>query len=144
MIINLIKFKQMFSLTLPNKVKGQYWVTDIDENGSPRNLISVEAVRGEWVVKSNKFVSILDAENKPVVNTVLKPLSFFNLKIADSKERVILFSESVDDSRQTFKKVVIKNADNGSIQKCKRPVRGIGQVTGISMYDKRMVKCQVI
>ena len=47
MIINLIKFKQMFSLTLPNKVKGQYWVTDIDENGSPRNLISVEAVRGE-------------------------------------------------------------------------------------------------
>lgn len=90
MIINLIKFKQMFSLTLPNKVKGQYWVTDIDENGSPRNLISVEAVRGEWVVKSNKFVSILDAENKPVVNTVLKPLSFFNLKIADSKERVII------------------------------------------------------
>lgn len=115
MIINLIKFKQMFSLTLPNKVKGQYWVTDIDENGSPRNLISVEAVRGEWVVKSNKFVSILDAENKPVVNTVLKPLSFFNLKIADSKERVILFSESVDDSRQTFKKVVIKNADTLSI-----------------------------
>ena len=115
MIINLIKSKQMFSLTLPNKVKGQYWVTDIDENDSPRNLISIEAVKGEWVVKSNKFVSILDAENKPVVNTVLRPLSFFNLKIADSKERVILFSESVDDSRQTFKKVVIKNADTLSI-----------------------------
>lgn len=42
-------------------------------------------------------------------------MSFFNLKIADSKERVILFSESVDDSRQTFKKVVIKNADTLSI-----------------------------
>ena len=81
MIINLIKSKQMFSLTLPHKVKGQYWVTDIDENGLPRELISIEAVKNEWVVKSNKFVSILDAENKPVINTVLKPLSFFNLKI---------------------------------------------------------------
>ena len=115
MIINLIKSKQMFSLTLPHKVKGQYWVTDIDESGSPRELISVEAVKGEWVVKSNKFVSILDAENKPVINTVLKPLSFFNLKVAGSNERVILFSESIDASRQTFKKVVIKNTDSLSI-----------------------------
>lgn len=115
MIINLIKSRQMFSLTLPHKVKGQYWVTDIDDNGLSRELISVEAVKGEWIVKSNKFVSILDAENKPVINTVLKPQSFFNLKIADSNERVILFSESIDESRQTFKKVVIKNADVLSI-----------------------------
>lgn len=115
MIINLIKSKQMFSLTLPHKVKGQYWVTDIDENGLQRELISVEAVNGEWVVKSNKFVSILDAANNPVINTVLKPLSFFNLKIAGSNERVILFSESVDESRQTFRKVVMKRPDTLSI-----------------------------
>lgn len=115
MIINLIKSKQMFSLTLPHKVKGQYWVTDVDEDGTLRELISVEAVKGEWVVKSNKFVSILDAENKAVMNTVLKPLSFFNLKIAGSNERVILFSESIDESRQRYKKLVIKNADTLNI-----------------------------
>lgn len=115
MIINLIKSKRMFSLTLPNKVKGQYWVTDINENGSPRDLISVEAVKGEWVVKSNKCASILDSENRPVVNTVLKPLSFFKLKIAESDENAILFSESVDASRQTFQKVVIRNANSLNI-----------------------------
>lgn len=111
MIINLIKSKQMFSLTLPHKVKGQYWVTDIDENGLPRELISVEAVKGEWVVKSNKSVSILNSENKPVENTVLKPANFFNLKIAGTDEVVKLFTESIDSTRQTFKKVVIRNAD---------------------------------
>ncbi len=115
MIINLIKSRQMFSLTLPNKVKGQYWVTDIDENGSPRQLISVEAVEDEWVLKSNKYVSILNGENQPVVNTVLTPHSFFNLKIAGSDERVILFSESIDDSRQTFNKVVITTVASLSI-----------------------------
>lgn len=44
MIINLIKAEQMFNLTLPNKVKGQYWLSDTDTNGKPRDLISVEAV----------------------------------------------------------------------------------------------------
>lgn len=111
MIINLIKPKRMFSLTLPQKVKGQYWVTDSDESGQPRNLISVEAIRGEWVVKSNRFVSVLNANNERVDNTVLKPSGFFNLKIAGSNERVILFAESVDQSRQTFQKVVIRQAD---------------------------------
>lgn len=115
MIINLIKSKQMFSLTLPNKVKGQYWVTDIDENENVRELISVEAVNGEWVVKSNKQVSILNSENQAVANTVLKPQSFFNLKIKNSNERVILFSEKVDESRQKFEKIVIRNSDALSI-----------------------------
>lgn len=115
MIINLIKAKQMFSLTLPYKVKGQYWITDLDEKGSPRELISVEAVKGEWILKSNRLVSILDAEDKPVVNTVLEPLSFFKLRIAGSNERVVLFSESVDESRRTFKKLLIKEADTLNI-----------------------------
>lgn len=115
MIINLIKSKQMFSLTLPNKVKGQYWVTDIDEEGMPRDLISVEAVAGDWIVKSNKLVSILDADNQPVINTVLKPSSFFNLKIKDSNERVILFSESMEVSSQTFRKMVIRGTDTLNI-----------------------------
>ena len=115
MIINLIKSQQMFSLTLPNKVKGQYWVTDIDENGKPRDLISIEAINGDWVLKSNKFVSILNSENKPVDNTVLKPSNFFNLKINGIEESVKLFTEKIDSSRQTFRKVVIRTADTLSI-----------------------------
>ena len=115
MVINLIKPKRMFSLTLPNKVKGQYWVTDIDDNGKVRDLISIEAIHGEWVVKSNKLVSVLNSKNECVENAVLNPSSFFNLRIAGSDERVILFAESVDESRQTFKKFVIKTPDNISV-----------------------------
>lgn len=115
MIINLIKSKQMFSLTLPHKVKGQYWVTDVDENGKPRDLIRVEAINGDWVVKSNRFVSILNSGNKPVDNTVLKPSNFFNLRINGVEESVKLFAEKIDSSRQTFHKVVVRTADIFSI-----------------------------
>ena len=115
MILNLIKSSQMFSLTLPQKVKGQYWITDTDANGFPRELISVEAVNGQWVAKSNKYVSVLDGENKAVATKVIEPLSILNLKVMESDEAVLLFSESVDESRQTFRKVVMKEADSLSI-----------------------------
>lgn len=108
MIVNLIKPQQMFSLTLPHKVKGQYWLTDMDANGEVRELISIEAVKDEWVAKSNKNVSILDAENQVIPHTALRALSFFNLRINGSDDRVILFAENIDASRQTLQKVVVK------------------------------------
>lgn len=115
MIINLIKEERMFSLTLPHKVKGQYWVTDIDDNGNPRDLISIEAIDGEWVAKSNKLVTLIGAENLPIEKTVLKPSNSFNLKIKNSDETVKLFTEIIDPSRQTFRKIVIKKADTLTI-----------------------------
>lgn len=109
MIINLIKSKQMFSLTLPNKTKGQYWLSDINPEGKRRELISIEALHGEWVLKSNRKVSVLNSDYQPVNNTVLHPQDFFNLKVAGDNERVILFAEKIDSSRQTFTKLLVSN-----------------------------------
>ncbi|MBQ4260132.1 MAG: type VII secretion protein EssC [Lachnospiraceae bacterium] len=108
MIINLMKARQMFSLTMPHKVKGQYWITDVDEKGLPRNLLNVEAVEGEWVIRSNKLVTILDFENNPIDSIILRPQNFFNLRIEETGERVILFTEKIDSSHQTFQKWVMK------------------------------------
>lgn len=112
MIVNLIKNKQMFSLTLPEKVKGQYWLSDIDERGKYRELISIEAVNNVWLVKSNKLVSILDSQNKPIESIVIKPMSFIKLRLTEGNEQIILFAESVDHTRQTFSKIVLKQPDS--------------------------------
>lgn len=110
MIVNLIKSKQLFSLTLPKKVQGQYWLTDIDRSGKARNLVRVEAINGRWFAKSNSFVSILDANNRVLSEVQLKSLSFFNLRLANNNERVILFAENLDSSRQNFTKIVVHGA----------------------------------
>ena len=115
MIINLIKAKQMFSLTLPSKIKGQYWLSDTNEKNQPRDLISIEAIDGEWVLKSNRQVEILNSNNEVIDSMVLYPQIFLNLKIKNSTERVILFSESIDENRQTLKKYFIKNNDSFTI-----------------------------
>jgi len=111
MIVNLINSRQMFSLTLPNTIKGQYWITDIDDVGNPRQLISVEAIQGQWILKSNKKISVLDNNNQPVKSVALQSMSFLNLKLANSDERVMLFAESIDDTRQIFRKIVVKDSD---------------------------------
>ena len=107
MIVNLIKAKQMFSLTLPNKVKGQYWMSDIDDNGNYRELISIEAINGVWTVKSNKNVTLLDAQGKAIPDAILQPMSFLSLKSTSSNERIILYAESIEPSRQAFSKIVM-------------------------------------
>ena len=115
LIVNLIKTKQMFSLTLPGKVKGQYWLSDIDDAGNHRDLISIEAIDGSWVVKSNKLVTVLDSQNKAVGSAVIQPMSFLSLKYHNSKERIVLFAESVEPTRQTFSKIVMLQPDTLTI-----------------------------
>lgn len=107
MIVSLIKTNQIFSLSLPQKVKGQYWISDYDELGVKRSLISIEAVGGVWTVKSNKNASVLDTDKRVIDSTVLNESSFINVKINDSNENAIIFAEDTDISRRTFRKYVI-------------------------------------
>lgn len=112
MIINLIKSKQMFSLSLPGKIKGQFWVTDLDENGDARQLISIEAASDQWIVKSNKRVSILDSAGNRQKSVALQSQSLINLQIGGSSERVILYADDADESRLSFRKLVAKGPDS--------------------------------
>lgn len=112
MIVNLIKTERIFSLTLPDKVKGQFWLNDFDENGSLRQLISIEALDDKWWAKSNKKVSILNNDSSTTEKCELSLNSFLNLKIEGSDEKVILFTEAIDQTRHTLSKVV---ANEGAV-----------------------------
>lgn len=108
MIVNLIKEKRMFSLTLPQKVKGQYWLNDFDQSGAFRQLVSIEADKERWYLKSNKVVSVIGNSNEAVARCELFPNCFLNLKIAGSEEKVVLYTEPIDATRQTLSKIAVK------------------------------------
>lgn len=109
MIINLIKPHQMYSMTLPDKVKGRYWITDEDNRGTGRELLSVEAADGEWIAKSNRDVSILNSDGTPLKSVVLHPHIFLKLQILSTNEQATLYVESDDTENRKFQKLVIKN-----------------------------------
>ena len=107
MIVNLIKTDRMFSLTLPEKVKGQFWLNDFDNKGSLRQLISIEAADEAWWVKSNKKVSIVGEGGTKIAKCALSENSFLNLRVENSEERIILFTEPIDETRQMLSKIVV-------------------------------------
>lgn len=104
MIVTLMKAENVFSITLPEKVNGRYWISDIGPDGKRRNLISVEGIEGQWVLGETKKASLVRSDD---ADTVLKPDTIYNIKLCDDTEGAYLYSEVINDSRKVFKKLVV-------------------------------------
>ncbi|MCY9692060.1 type VII secretion protein EssC [Paenibacillus alginolyticus] len=105
--LSLLKEKVIYSTALPEKQKGQYWVTQLDINGNEERVISVEGMDGQWVLKSNKNAYILEKGTHRVKELVLAPMSIYNIMLRKTNENVVLFSEPVTDDRKSFKKLML-------------------------------------
>ena len=79
MKVLLIKNNRLYSYTLPQEVKDNFWITDIDSFDNVRNLINVEAENGEWVLVSNYDTHIVDTKNN-YDRIFLTEYQFYTLK----------------------------------------------------------------
>nr|WP_263324544.1 type VII secretion protein EssC [Neobacillus sp. Marseille-Q6967] len=111
MIVTLINKECIHSITLPEKIRGQYWIYDDPENKS-KKLVGIEGINSEWIMKSNKEVKVIDNNGQPIRNTVLSPLSIYNLAVEGQGQKTIIFTEPSTDDRQTYTKFLAeKNMD---------------------------------
>ena len=63
MKVVLAKNDKLLTYMLPNKVTGNIWLSEIDENGIEKNIINLEANSdGEW-----KFHAVYSGEGVPAV-----------------------------------------------------------------------------
>lgn len=108
MTVNLIKDKQMFSLTLPEKVSGRHWIRDTDASGHIRDLIVIEAVQNSWSVRSNRSVNILNDVRRVVRSVWLSSQECYELRMVGTDERMLLFAEPTDDTRRSFRKYHVR------------------------------------
>lgn len=115
MIVTLLKQDRIHTLALPEKIRGRYWLRDNNEKGAVRNLISVEAAEGHWVMSSNPKVEILPSEKdgKNYKQVKLEPLSLYGIRIKDTNENAFVFVESEILPRKQYTKYIIK--DNSEI-----------------------------
>ena len=90
MIVRLIKKSKIINFSLPNTIKGNYWITDTDYLGNTRNLINVEEEDGKWKIKSD-FETKIMAGSKEIEAAYLSDYSMFFLKINTDNEYVILY-----------------------------------------------------
>ena len=79
MIVNLIKEFQIYSVTLPDKVKGQFWLEDADEKGKSRKIISIEAENNQWTISSSGKAKLLDNKGSEVDSAQLRRAFYWHI-----------------------------------------------------------------
>lgn len=107
MQLTLLKKSVIFACVLPKKHNGQYWVTQINEEGDEERLISVEGNEGKWVLKSNKNATILNENGIKIKELIVEPLQFYTILLNKYNERVLLYSEPITEDRRIFEKLLI-------------------------------------
>lgn len=107
MQLSLLKDNELYSCVLPEKQKGQYWVSQTNGQGFEERVISVEGVEGKWILKSNKNAIIQDKNRQRVKEIAINTSEFYSLFLRKSNENVLLYSEPVTDDRKTFEKLVL-------------------------------------
>ncbi|MCD5324189.1 MULTISPECIES: type VII secretion protein EssC [Pontibacillus] len=113
MQLSLLKGNDLFSLVLPDKPKGQYWMRHRNENGYEENVISVEGVGGQWIVKSNTKAYILDESNQKVKERIITSSQVYKVYLPNIDETVLLYCEPVTEDRRAFTK--FKLPSNGQL-----------------------------
>lgn len=115
MIVTLIEKERIFSMTLPDKVKGRFWITDYDESGEKRNLISVEADKGSWMLKNSISAVISNTQKQTLDGIILEECLFYCIKFTDNDDEAYIYAESGDTGRQIFEKYVVEDGTEISI-----------------------------
>jgi S-DNA-T family DNA segregation ATPase FtsK/SpoIIIE len=103
MIVTLITQSKINSITLPEKKRGQFWLFD-SSLGTASKLISIEAINGEWALKSNRKVRVVDGDGKIYKNIIIKPSCIYNISVGDESSEAHVFTEASTDDRQIFRK----------------------------------------
>lgn len=100
MLVTLISKKEIYSITLPIKKEGQYWI---------KNLISIEGIANQWVLKSNRKVSIIDytAGKQEVPRMALEAMQVYHIRKEENGEDLIIFTEPITEDRKKYQKLTI-------------------------------------
>lgn len=116
MILTAFGKNQMFQLTLPASVKGQFWLyTGKDKN---TKLVSVEGVSENWILKSNKSYRIIDQNNRVQKKCALNASHLIVVK-SQNGEEFFIYSEPISEDRQIYKKYVVTDSVNINIGRSK-------------------------
>ena len=114
MRVSLMKNDKISDLILPNKIKGNYWITDIDEQGNEKNLICIEANQNKWRLISNNEISYIQNDTSvPYVD--LEVYNFYILKKnnVSKNNNLVLYCSPVYD--ETYISYDIENNKNNEI-----------------------------
>lgn len=110
MIVTLITKDRIYSISLPERVSGQYWLSDTDGQGHPRKVLNAEGLEDAWVLQSGEFLTLLDETGRAAESVRLAPEETRVISAVDraTGERSQIYAEPDTRGRQTFRKYCLQ------------------------------------
>lgn len=110
MIITFLTKDRIWTLALPKRVTGSYWINDTDSRGKNRKAINIEGIQGRWRIYSNARLSLLENDRDIEFLELEDKVQVINARNAETGELVQIFAEPSTDDRRAFHKYYVKNA----------------------------------
>ena len=111
MLATLVCEQKVFSVHLPEKCTGKYWIIDEEKPINTQKILSIEAdeSNGQWIIRNTKDVKLFEQKDNNLVqreqDIVLEEGHLYPLLLGKQQpQRVFLFAEPFTDDRSTFKK----------------------------------------
>ena len=114
MLITLVCEKKIYSLRLPERITGQFWITDNESDMDERRIMSINANTEEnvWEISSGRKIRLYDTKSLQELNKVkLEIGKLYLLKLGKQQEKkAFLFTEPLTEDRCKYVKFTV--ADN--------------------------------
>lgn len=111
MIVSLFTQRRLYTVSLPEKVSGRFWISDRDSSNHMRNVADIEGVQGCWVLHGSPALALLGADDKEVQAITLEhEIQVIKAQYRKEKVNVQFYIEPTTEDRQCFKKYLISNA----------------------------------
>ncbi|MBR3833402.1 MAG: type VII secretion protein EssC [Lachnospiraceae bacterium] len=112
MLVSLLNYDRFNTISLPDKVKGQYWIIDEDEKGNKYNLLEIEAVDGEWRIKSNNAACVCSPDgSKAFKYHVLKDYDVCRIALMKDGGTALVMTEPDTQDRKKYYKFEINGKE---------------------------------
>lgn len=111
MLITLICEENLYSVFLPEKVRGKYWIEDPEKaNDDPkRKILSIEEQEKKWCVRSGRKLQLYQLEDmQPATRIILEAGKMYAVEF-DKKKKGYIFAEPFTEDRCRFQKYNVKN-----------------------------------
>lgn len=111
MLVTLIGDQKIFSIHLPEKIAGKYWMLDDEKPLDSGRILAIEADKGgeKWVVKAGRQLKLYDEKRKEIKKIELEEGELYHLSFGQGAQTAFLFAESFTEDRGIYKKYLVNS-----------------------------------
>lgn len=109
MLITLVCAEKIFSLALPEKISGKYWIVDDEKPTNNNHLFAVEAnsTNDKWIVKADKKLKLYNENKREIKELGIEEGALLAVSLGKDQPLSFLFAEELTPNRCIYTKYMV-------------------------------------